>query len=76
MEDKNKLDLTTMSLFADNFTNAQEIQRWLHNLIGQPVPPSQNYFVEKVIAIQLDLKINRYTVKVLAEVNQRPQLTN
>ena len=76
MEDKNKLDLTTMSLFADNFTNAQEIQRWLHNLIGQPVPSSQNCFVENVIAIQLDLKINRYTVKVLAEVNQRPQLTN
>lgn len=65
-----------MSLLADNFTNAREIQRWLHNLIGQPVPPSQNYYIEKVIAIQLDLNINRYTVKVLAEVNQRSHLTD
>lgn len=76
MGDNNKPGLTTTSLLGDNFTNAQEIYRWLHNLIGQPASPSENGFIEQVIAIQLDLNINRYTVKVLAEVTHPSQVTD
>ena len=76
MRANHNLGLKTTSFLADNFASAQEIHRWLQSLIGRPVPDSRNYFIEKVIAIQLDLKINRYTVKVLAAVKEKSQSTD
>lgn len=75
MRGNDTLNLTkTISLLADNFTNAHEIHEWLRNLIGRPAPNAHNYFIENVVDIQLDISINRYSVRVWAEIKERNAL--
>ncbi|MCB0212839.1 MAG: hypothetical protein KDJ52_26080 [Anaerolineae bacterium] len=64
----------TISLLADNFNHAHEIYEWLRNLIGRPAPNAQNYFIENVVDIQLDITVNRYKVRVWAEIKERNAL--